>query len=161
MAVSKRNKKIIILADYRRKPAPYSVDTTPVFPQPGQPGYMGTYTPPAPYGKGTAKKLWPKKDPNDGCKFWEKRKGTVAAQWLKVEEMLGALETHKLLILLVVRERGLEPLRDIPLDPKSSASTSSATLAQTKSLNNFPSMSTFLNATLCYRFWIVFLLRFL
>lgn len=36
----------------------------------------------------------------------------------------------KLLISLVVRERGVEPLREIPLDPKSSASTSSATLAQ-------------------------------
>lgn len=30
----------------------------------------------------------------------------------------------------MVRERGLEPLQEIPLDPKSSASTSSATLAQ-------------------------------
>lgn len=51
MAVSKKNKKIIVLADYRRKPVPYPVDITPEFLQPGQPGYMGTYTPPAPYGK--------------------------------------------------------------------------------------------------------------
>ena len=33
------------------------------------------------------------------------------------------------LILKVVRERGVEPLRYYPLDPKSSASASSATLA--------------------------------
>jgi len=26
------------------------------------------------HGKGEAKKLWPKKDPDEGCKFWEKRK---------------------------------------------------------------------------------------
>jgi hypothetical protein len=25
------------------------------------------------YGKGEAKKLWPKKDPDEGYKFWEKR----------------------------------------------------------------------------------------
>ena len=61
---------------------------------------------------------------------------TVQAQSAKVVEMLGAPEGRKLLILLVVRERGLEPLREIPLDPKSSASTSSATLAhQTFSIN--------------------------
>jgi hypothetical protein len=36
---------------------------------------------------------------------------------------------RKSLILKVVRERGVEPLRCYPLDPKSSASASSATLA--------------------------------
>jgi hypothetical protein len=25
------------------------------------------------HGKGEAKKLWRKKDPDEGCKFWEKR----------------------------------------------------------------------------------------
>ena len=25
------------------------------------------------HGKGEAKKLWPKKDPDEGCKFWEAR----------------------------------------------------------------------------------------
>jgi hypothetical protein len=25
------------------------------------------------HGKGPAKQLWPKKDPEEGCKFWEKR----------------------------------------------------------------------------------------
>lgn len=33
------------------------------------------------------------------------------------------------MVFMVVRERGLEPLQVAPLDPKSSASTSSATLA--------------------------------
>jgi len=28
------------------------------------------------HGKGEAKKLWPKKDTDEGCKFWEKRKGS-------------------------------------------------------------------------------------
>ena len=46
------------------------------------------------------------------------------------EEVFGVLEMGKWLISLMVRERGLEPLREIPLDPKSSASTSSATLAE-------------------------------
>ncbi len=27
------------------------------------------------HGKREAKKLWPKKDLEEGCKFWEKRKG--------------------------------------------------------------------------------------
>ncbi len=38
-------------------------------------------------------------------------------------------KTRKPLILNMVRERGVEPLRISPLDPKSSASASSATLA--------------------------------
>ena len=42
-----------------------------------------------------------------------------------------------MLILLVVRERRLELLRVAPLDPKSSASTNSATLAQENLLINF------------------------
>ena len=46
-----------------------------------------------------------------------------------MDEVLEMLGFGKWLISLVVRERGLEPLREIPLDPKSSASTSSATLA--------------------------------
>ena len=25
------------------------------------------------HGTGEAKKLWPKKDPDEGCKFWEKK----------------------------------------------------------------------------------------
>ena len=50
MAISKKHSNVIDLADYR-KPVPYPVDTTPEFPQPGQPGYMGTHTPQAPYGK--------------------------------------------------------------------------------------------------------------
>jgi hypothetical protein len=52
-----------------------------------------------------------------------------------------------------VRERGLEPLQDIPLDPKSSASTSSATLAQTALFidsNQLTVVAVFLNyAVIC------------
>ena len=39
------------------------------------------------------------------------------------------MDQRNSLILLMVRERGVEPLRSYPLDPKSSASASSATLA--------------------------------
>ena len=53
MAISKKHKNVIYLTDYRRKPVPYPIDTTPEFSQPGQPGYMGTDTPQAPYGKET------------------------------------------------------------------------------------------------------------
>ena len=50
MAISKKHNNVFELVDYR-KPILYPVDTTPEFLQPGQPGYVGTYTPPAPYGK--------------------------------------------------------------------------------------------------------------
>ncbi len=39
------------------------------------------------------------------------------------------MDWRKWLMCLMVRERGVEPLRSYPLDPKSSASASSATLA--------------------------------
>jgi len=51
MAISKKQRKVIDLADYRKKPVTYEIDTGPEFPQPGQPGYSGTYTPQALYGK--------------------------------------------------------------------------------------------------------------
>jgi len=51
MAISKKHNNVIELADYRKKAVPYPVDTMPEFPQPGQPGYCRTYTPPPPYGK--------------------------------------------------------------------------------------------------------------
>ena len=51
MAISKKHNNVIELADYRKKAVPYPVDTMPEFPQPWQPGYLGTYSPPAPYGK--------------------------------------------------------------------------------------------------------------
>ena len=50
MAISKKYKNVIDLADYRRKPVSYALYTEPEFPQPGQPGYLGTYSPPSPYG---------------------------------------------------------------------------------------------------------------
>jgi len=31
------------------------------------------------HGKGEAKKLWPQKDPDEGCKFLEKREGGFKA----------------------------------------------------------------------------------
>ncbi len=34
-----------------RKANPYPNETAPEILQPGQPGYVGTYTPPAPYDK--------------------------------------------------------------------------------------------------------------
>lgn len=51
MAIPKKYNNVIELADYRKKAVPYPVDTMHEFPQPGQPGYLGTYTPQAPYGK--------------------------------------------------------------------------------------------------------------
>ena len=51
MAISKKHQKVVYLADYRKKPVSYALYTEPEFPQPGQPGYCGTYTPPPPYGR--------------------------------------------------------------------------------------------------------------
>jgi len=51
MAISNKHKNVVDLADYRKKAVPYPVDTMPEFPQPGQSGYLGTYTSQAPYGK--------------------------------------------------------------------------------------------------------------
>ena len=51
MKIFEKDDNVIELADYRRKPVRYDLYTEPEFPQPGQPGWMGTYTPPAPYGK--------------------------------------------------------------------------------------------------------------
>ncbi len=51
MAISKKHKNVVDLADYRKKAVPYPVDATPEFPQPGHPGYCGTYSQPPPYGK--------------------------------------------------------------------------------------------------------------
>ncbi len=51
MAISKKNEKVIELAAYRKKRFTYDIDPGPEFPKPGQPGYSGTYTPQAPYGK--------------------------------------------------------------------------------------------------------------
>ncbi|MFH1629304.1 MAG: hypothetical protein ABIE47_11365 [Pseudomonadota bacterium] len=50
MAISKKNGKVIELAAYRKKRFTYDIDPEPEFPQTGQPGYLGTYTPPPPYG---------------------------------------------------------------------------------------------------------------
>ena len=41
---------VIDLAAYRKKKFTYDIDPGPEFPQPGQPGYFGTYSPPPPYG---------------------------------------------------------------------------------------------------------------
>ena len=51
MTIPLKHKNVIDLADYRRKPVSYALCTELEFPQPGQPGYLGTYTPQAPYGK--------------------------------------------------------------------------------------------------------------
>ncbi len=51
MAISKKNEKVIDLAAYRKKKVTYDIDPGPEIPQPGQPGYLGTWTPQAPYGK--------------------------------------------------------------------------------------------------------------
>ena len=51
MKIFEKDDNVIELADYRRKPVRYDLYTEPEFPQPGQPGYCGTYTPPAPYGR--------------------------------------------------------------------------------------------------------------
>ena len=49
MKISEKDDNVIELADYRRKPVRYDLYTEPEFPQPGEPGFFGTYTPPAPY----------------------------------------------------------------------------------------------------------------
>ena len=59
----------------------------------------------------------------------KKRLSTVLNVKSLVVEVLGALIVSRCLILLLLRERGLEPPHLVALDPKSSASTSSATLA--------------------------------
>jgi len=51
MAIPKKNEKAIELPDYREKAVLYPVDTMPEFPKPGEPGYLGPWTPQAPYGK--------------------------------------------------------------------------------------------------------------
>ncbi len=51
MAIPKKNEKVTDLVTYRKKRVTYYMDPGPEFPQPGQPGYLGTYTPQAPYGK--------------------------------------------------------------------------------------------------------------
>ncbi len=58
MAISKKQRKVIELAAYRRKPVTYEIDTGPEMVSPGdmeelvrQGRWMGTYTPPALYGK--------------------------------------------------------------------------------------------------------------
>jgi len=49
--------EVVDLAAYRKKRFIYDIDPGPEFPQPGQPGYLGTYTLQAPYG--------PQKDDKD------------------------------------------------------------------------------------------------
>jgi hypothetical protein len=51
MAISNKERKVIDLAAYRKKRFTYDIDPGPEFPQPGQPGYSGTYTPQTPYRK--------------------------------------------------------------------------------------------------------------
>ena len=46
-----KHTKVVDLAAYRKKRVTYDIDPGPEFPQPGHPGYFGTYTPQAPYGK--------------------------------------------------------------------------------------------------------------
>ncbi len=51
MTIHKKHEKVIDLAAYRKKKFTYDIDPGPESPQPGQPGYLGTWTPQAPYGK--------------------------------------------------------------------------------------------------------------
>ena len=44
MKISEKDDNVIELADYRRKPVRYDLYTEPEFPQPGEPGFFGTYT---------------------------------------------------------------------------------------------------------------------
>ena len=51
MTIPKKIEKVIQLAAYRKMRFTYDIDPGPEFPQAGQPGYFGTYTPQAPYWK--------------------------------------------------------------------------------------------------------------
>jgi len=84
VAISKKHEKIANLAVFRKIKSTYEVIRMPTDKSCWPCKYLGnwkggtfiqdftcTWFPK--HGKGEAKKLWPQKDPDEGCKFWEGR----------------------------------------------------------------------------------------